>query len=179
MKAKAKVKVNKSMKWLPTLVWGILFAGWLTLVFVFSSQSYEQQSIQPLLRKSHIYIDIVRRLPEVTIKYGKKVIHSHASPLAFLEFLFRKGAHLFVYATFASILFMFMRSLNPRRWFRAIAVTLVVAIAVPALDEWNQLQSDERTGNATDVVLDFTGACIGLIVCLCIIGFFKLWRRFK
>lgn len=179
LKANAKVKGNKSMKWLPTLVWGILFVGWLTLVFVFSSQSYEQQSIQPLLRKSHIYIDIVRRLPEVTIKYRYSVINSHASPFAFLEFLFRKGAHLFVYATFASILFMFMRSLNPRRLFRAIAVTLVVAIAVPVLDEWNQLQSDKRTGNATDVVLDFTGACIGMIVCLLILGFFKLWRRFK
>jgi VanZ family protein len=172
-----KVNENKSMKWLPTLLWGILFAGWLTLVFVFSSQSYEQQSIQPFLRSSPRIADLVRMLPEVTIKYRTTILHSHSSPYQFIEFLFRKGAHLFVYATFASILFMFLRSLNPRRWFRSVAVTLVVALAVPALDEWNQLSSVRRTGNGMDVILDFVGACIGVIVCLCMIGLYKLLRR--
>lgn len=170
--------LNKSMKWLPTLLWGLLFTGWLALLFMFSSQTYEQQSIQPFLRSNFEYEQLVRWLPDVTITYRSSMVNSHDRPYSFIEFLFRKGAHLFVYAMFAAMLFMFVRSLSRGRWFLPIVVTLLVAIAVPALDEWNQLSSGgERTGNATDVMLDFAGGCAGLFVCLCIIGLAKLWRR--
>jgi VanZ family protein len=167
---------KKSVRWLPSLLWGILLAAWLTLVFVFSSQSYEQQSIQPLLFRYFSYQDLVRWLPDMTVKYRYSTIHSHSSPYQFIEFFFRKGAHLFVYATFAAVFFMFVRSLIPRRLILAVLVTLLVSVAVPAVDEWNQLSSEHRTGNATDVLLDFTGGCIGLLVCLVLIGFAKLWK---
>jgi VanZ family protein len=165
------------MKWLPTLLWGLLFTGWLALLFMFSSQSYEQQTIQPFLLSHFDYHQLVRWLPDITIKYRTSVFNSHQNPYNFIEFLFRKGAHLFVYATFAAVLFMFMRSLSRGRWFFSIVVTLLVTVAVPALDEWNQLSSHERTGNPTDVMLDFTGGCAGLLVCLCILGLIKLFRR--
>ncbi|OBZ11217.1 MULTISPECIES: VanZ family protein [Bacillales] len=168
--------MNKSTRWIPTLIWGILLTGWLALLFMFSSQTYEQQSIQPFLRSHFNYDQLVRWLPDMTITYRASVINSHDRPYSFIEFLFRKGAHLFVYATFAAMLFMFLRALTRGRWFISIVLTLLVAVAVPALDEWNQLGSDERTGNATDVVLDFAGGCAGLLVCLCILGVVKLWR---
>lgn len=169
--------MNKSTKWLPTLLWGLIFTGWLALLFMFSSQSYEQQTIQPFLLSHFDYHQLVRWLPDITITYRNSVFNSHENPYNFIEFLFRKGAHLFVYATFAAVLFMFMRSLSRGRWFLSIVVTLLVAIAVPALDEWNQLSSHARTGNKTDVLLDFTGGCAGLLVCLCILGLIKLRRR--
>lgn len=169
--------MNQSSRRVQNLLWGILLIGWLTLLFVFSSQSYEQQSIQPILHKYFTHAQLVHWLPDMTIKYRNSVVNSHYSPFNFIEFLFRKGAHLFVYTTFASILFMFVRSFNPRKLFRAIAVTLVISLAVPALDELNQLRSNERTGNATDVLLDFTGACAGVLVCLLILGVVALWRR--
>jgi VanZ family protein len=168
--------MNKPMRWMPTLIWGILLTGWLALLFMFSSQTYDQQSIQPFLRSHFDYYQLVRWLPDMTLTYRTSVINSHDRPYSFIEFLFRKGAHLFVYATFAALLFMFLRALTRGRWFISILLTLLVAIAVPALDEWNQLGSDERTGNATDVVLDFAGGCTGLLVCLSILGVVKLWR---
>lgn len=163
--------------WLSSLMWGLLLAAWVTLLFTFSSQTYEQQSIQPLLRKYLDYHDLLKWLPDVTIKYRKSIINSQASPYHFIEFLFRKGAHLFVYAAFAAIFYLFVRSFNRRRWFRSIMLTLVVVIAIPAMDEWNQLSSEHRTGNATDVLLDFAGGCAGLLVCLCVLGLIKLWRK--
>ncbi|MDQ8739294.1 VanZ family protein [Paenibacillus sp. LHD-38] len=169
--------MNKSMSWLPTLLWGMLLAGWLSLLFMFSSQSYDEQSIQPFLLTHFNYHQLKSWLPDMTITYRTSVIQSQVDPFRFIEFLFRKGAHLFVYATLAALLFMFLRSLTRGRWFLSIIITLLIAIAVPAMDEWNQLGSNERTGNATDVVLDFAGGCAGLLVCLCILGIIKLLRR--
>ncbi|NIK78165.1 VanZ family protein [Paenibacillus castaneae] len=169
--------MRNTYKWLPTLAWGILFIGWLILLFTLSSQTYEQQSIQPLLRSYFKYSDLVRWLPDITITYNKSVVNSHTNPFQFIEFLFRKGSHLFVYATFAAIGFMLLRSFNPKRWYFALALTLVIAVVVPALDEWNQSGSSHRTGNATDVVLDFAGGCVGLIICFCLLGIVKLFRR--
>lgn len=163
-------------RWKPTMMWGLLLVGWLGLLFLFSSQTYDQQSIQPFLRSHFTYDQLVRWLPDVTITYRTSIVNSHDRPYSFIEFLFRKGAHLFVYATFAALMFMFLRALTRGRWFLSIILTLMVAIAVPAMDEWNQLGSDERTGNATDVVLDFVGGCAGLLICLCILGVVKLWR---
>ncbi|MCA0756470.1 VanZ family protein [Paenibacillus sp. N4] len=169
--------MRKQVVGFPSLLWGALFAGWLWLLFTFSSQSYEQQSIQPWLRRTFNMQQLIRLLPDMTITYRAKTMHSHTDPFQFVEFLFRKGAHLFVYAMLAAILFMLMRSFNPRRWLRALAVTLVTAWVVPALDEWNQLSSVHRTGNVTDVWLDFVGGCAGVLVCLCILGVVRLLRR--
>ncbi|CAM4321466.1 VanZ family protein [Paenibacillus alkaliterrae] len=168
---------KKSIRAFPSLIWGVLFAAWLMFLFFLSSQSYEQQSIQPFLFKTFEFHQLISWLPDMTITYRTRTIHSHTNPYQFIEFLFRKGAHLFVYAVLAAILFMLMRSLNPRRWLRAIAVTLAVGLAVPALDEWNQLNSGHRTGNVTDVWLDFAGGCIGILVCLCVLGLLKLRRK--
>ncbi|MBD2872431.1 VanZ family protein [Paenibacillus arenilitoris] len=168
--------MKQSVVRLSTLIWGILLAAWLILIFALSSQSYEQQTILPLLITRIGYHDLVRLLPDITITYRWTTIHAHTSPYLFVEFLFRKGAHLFVYATFAGLLFMFIRSLFPRRVLAAVFVTLLVATAVPALDEWNQLSSANRTGNATDVVLDFAGGCVGLLVCLVVLGLMRLWK---
>jgi VanZ family protein len=171
--------VNRSTTWISTLVWGVLFAGWVTLLFLLSSQTYEQQSIQPFLRSHFSYDQLVRWLPDVTVKYRTSVIHAHERPYSFIEFFFRKGAHVFVYATFAAVLFMFMRALSRGWWIISLVVTLIAAFVIPALDEWNQLASDERTGNFTDVLLDFAGGCAGLILCLCLLGLVKLWRHLR
>lgn len=171
--------MRNTFRWLPSLIWGLLLAAWLTLLFTLSSQTYEQQSIQPLLRKYLNYNDLIRWLPDLSITYRHKTLHSLTNPYQFLEFLFRKGSHLFVYAVFAALVFMLMRSFNRKRWFLALLMTLVFAFAIPALDEWNQYGSSGRTGNATDVLLDFTGGCIGIFICFCILGVLKLFRRKK
>ncbi len=168
---------NRKKTGMSVAVWALLFAGWLTLVFTFSSQSYEQQSIQPFLREHIEFHQLVRWLPDMTITYNSSRIHSHSNPYHFVEFFFRKGAHVFVYAMLAGILFMLLRSFNKKRWLRAMLLTLVAAIIVPSLDEWNQLQSPNRTGNATDVWLDFAGGCLGLLVCFILLGLRKLWRK--
>lgn len=173
------MNINKPMKWWRIIVWGFLLAGWIGLLFLFSSQSYEEQSIQPLLIHYFGHDQLVEWLPDVTIAYEGSVINSHELPYHFVEFYFRKGAHFFVYAVYASLLFMFLRALSRGRWLLSAVITLLVAIAVPALDEWNQLGSEERTGSLMDVVLDFIGVCTGLFVCLCILGLIHLWRTWR
>ncbi len=165
------------MRWAPVVLLGTILAGWLVMLFVFSSQSYTEQNIQPFLRGHLNYHQLMRWLPNVTIRYQTSVINSHVDPYRFLEFLFRKGAHLFVYATLSAIMFMFLRAMTRGRIWISILLTLLVALAIPILDEWNQRGSNERTGNATDVMLDFTGGLAGLICCLCVAGVIKLWRR--
>ncbi|MOA02982.1 VanZ like family protein [compost metagenome] len=159
--------LHNAAQWRPAILWGILLVVVLALVFIFSSQGYEQQSILPFLRE-HIHPrTLAKWLPDMTITYRMKTIDAKEMPYTFTEFIFRKSAHLFMYASFAAALYMFIRTLPVRRrsQLKAISITLVSAIIVPMIDEWNQLSTSNRTGNLTDVWLDFTGCCIGMLLC--------------
>lgn len=158
-------------------MWLFILICWVVFIFTLSSQSYEKQSIKPTLHKWIEKDELARILPDTTFVYRGKTISSQEDPYNFVEFVFRKGAHLFMYAVMASILYMLLRSLLARRPFIAVFLTLLATVGVAGMDERNQLRSVNRTGNATDVLVDLTGACIGILFCLAVIGLFHLLRR--
>lgn len=83
-----------------------------------------------------------------------------------MQFFVRKSAHLFEYAVLALlILRAIKRPLRPASnswsWQRA-GVALLIAAAYAATDEWHQSFVPSRTADLNDVLIDSSGALIGL-----------------
>lgn len=143
--------------WLPVLLW----AG---LIFYFSSQSYEEQNLQPTLSQ---YIDaevIGDWFSGVSFRYADEEVSVETLGAAgFLEFFIRKAAHFTVYFVLAFLLVRaFSQSLRTRAkifWF-----SLILAVLYAASDEFHQSFTAGRTPLPLDVVLDSFSAFVGTIV---------------
>jgi len=136
-------------------------------LFSFASQSYDQQTIVPFLRSHLNEGELTRLLPNIAVKYGDRVFMLKWQPLQFLEFVFRKMAHLTMYATLAAVLYLALIPFRFRLKWKAAAVLLAIVCAA-SLDEWNQTMSVRRNGEGIDVVLDLFGGAAGLLACIAI-----------
>jgi len=173
------MSIKGSRRKLAAWIWTMLAAGWIMLVFFFSSQPYKDQNIQPLLRRLLKGHDFKRYLPDISFTYGNKLIIVKQMPYTFLEFVFRKSAHLFIYAMLAAIVFILVRALNRRRIGIACAAALLATGIVAAADEWNQLQQIHRSGSLIDIGLDLIGGLLGLLAVLALLGMRAIWRSYK
>lgn len=161
-----------------SIIWILIVFCWVFLIFTFSSESYNQQSIKPTLNKWVTKEKLAESLPNTSVTYRGDTVVAKEDPYGFVEFFFRKGAHLFMYAVLAVGLYMMIRSLMGRRqMILPVIMSLILTGGTAAMDERNQLSSVGRTGNPTDVIVDLTGACIGLIVGITINYFLDRRRR--
>lgn len=145
------------------LFYGLPVLLWLGVIWFLSSQPYQEQSIVPLLKKGVSLQQARDVLPDVTFHYGSRIVSSQKNPYGFMEFLLRKGAHLFVYGILAALGCLALARVKMRFWQKAVLALLFVGF-VASWDEWNQLRSAERTGNYRDVVMDLGGGCLGIVL---------------
>ncbi|QJC51137.1 VanZ family protein [Paenibacillus albicereus] len=144
------------------LLWGCLLS-WLVLIFVFSSQPYQTQSIQPALERKLDAETVQKWLPPMSFHYNGQLYLSSYNPYDVIEFLFRKAAHLFVYAVLAALAWALARLYRvPPGLSAFIALSLTALIA--CLDEYNQQFSLSRTPNPEDVLIDWIGGCLGVVL---------------
>jgi VanZ family protein len=99
-------------------------------------------------------------------------LNPEISPVALAQahLLLRKAAHVTEYAILAALLFRGWRSAFPGFWHRA-AAALVPAMLFAASDEFHQSYVASRTSSLGDVLLDWSGALLGLMICTAI------WKR--
>nr|WP_275901640.1 VanZ family protein [Paenibacillus sp. SYP-B3998] len=149
---------------------------WTLLIFYFSSQSHQEQSIQPILHKWFTKEGMLSVIPEITVHYHHATIEAKEQPYEFAEFIFRKSSHLFMYAVLAVSAYWALFHL---RW-RFIAKMLLVeiyVILIATADEWNQTRSVQRTSALQDIVLDSVGGLLGLVaIKFCLFIFPKIRR---
>ena len=129
-------------KWL----WWLAVALWIAVVLGFSSDRFSAEStarfLAPLVR--WIY-------PSIS-----------ADTQQLLQFLARRGAHLFEYAVLAALAYQALRESSSRWRSAALALALVVAVAIA--DETHQSFSAARTGSPIDVSLDVAGGAAALLL---------------
>jgi len=148
----------------------------LILILAFSSQPYREQSIQPFLQRTLSAEQAKRVLPDVHIRYNGKTYSRETNPYGLIEFLFRKGAHLFLYGLFAVVTALALQPYRKRTGAWSVAMlSLAAVLLVALLDEWNQGRSSARTPAREDVILDLAGGLLGLAV---LSGIRHLFRRF-
>ncbi|MDN7241746.1 VanZ family protein [Planococcus sp. N028] len=130
----------------------------LGILFISSGQTYEQQTLIPTLEKYLVSKPFEGLLSYLHIPYyGIMVSIEERGYFAFIEFLLRKGAHLFMFGALAIAVFVLLP--KPKFWL-AFAITVGLAF----LDEFHQSLTGGRTPTGQDVLLDSIGAFIALSI---------------
>ena len=78
-------------------------------------------------------------------------------------FLVRKTGHFLEFFTLGCCLCLDIRILT-RNWWARIFVPLFFGILFPVLDETLQLFSPGRSSEVRDVLIDFCGVCVGILI---------------
>ncbi|WP_168735853.1 VanZ family protein [Cohnella fermenti] len=134
---------------------------WTCLIFVFSSEPYEKQSIQPLLHEKLGDSGLLQAMPDLAITYNDTTLSTQRDPFQFVEFIFRKGAHLFMYGVLAA---GWSLLLGARVRGGRLLVLVMAAVALTAsLDEWNQSHVAGRYSLPSDVGIDIVGGLMGFM----------------
>lgn len=133
---------------------------WMVLIFLLSHQPANESS-----ELSQGFTDVVMSIIETVV-----------SPLQidmdFLHFFIRKSAHFFAYFVLGILVFHALRLSNVYG-IRAVLITLGICIIYAISDEVHQLFIPGRSGEVTDVIIDSTGAMVGIFVYIFMLRFLK------
>jgi len=133
--------------WLPLFLWmALMFFGSTDLM----SAEHTSRILTPLLRWWN---------PDIS-----------PAAIAQVHFFVRKAAHLTEYAILAVLLSRALRVWVEKFW-RRVALTLAPAMIFAAADELHQSFVASRTASLGDVLLDCSGALLGLMICA------TTWKR--
>ncbi|WP_285765452.1 VanZ family protein [Peribacillus sp. SI8-4] len=156
----------------PKYIFPILLVFWAMVIFFFSSQTYEEQSITPFLAQFNTpyWYD---RLEGISFMYGGVGVSARTAGVnGFLEFFIRKGAHLFIFFVFGFLtLGVWCRFV--RNQVLTFAGALVCVLFYASADELHQMVTGGRTPLLQDVMLDTCGGLLGI----CCFLIFNRWRK--
>ncbi len=141
----------------------------MALLFISSSQTYEQQTSVPFLEKTFKAQPFEQFLSRFSVQYAGEVMSVKTSGYyKFVEFFIRKGAHFFCYFLLGGSWFL---GVYPK--LKNVGISLVIswlaATGYAALDEFHQMFTGGRTPLFQDVVLDSAGALTACMLCVIVI----------
>lgn len=139
------------------------------ILFVSSSQTYEEQSLTSSLDKLLANKPFEQQLSAISFHYaGSEISIAAKGYSSFIEFFIRKGAHFFSYALLGFSLFMGFSAFIKRTWL-VISLSAGIPLGYAAMDEFHQMLTGGRTPLVQDVLLDFSGAMVGLLIAYVVI----------
>lgn len=148
----------RNRKWLfPALI-----VLWALILFILSSQSYEEQSLVPILEtfNTPFWYEL---FDGISFMYGGFEVSVQTAGVAgFLEFFVRKGAHLFVFFVLGFFIFGVWRMYLKKTIFAFLGALLCVVLFA-GIDEFHQLFTDGRTAMVEDVLIDTFGGLLGIL----------------
>lgn len=153
-----------------------LFA-WMGLIYFSSSQSYDDQTIQPVL--SGVNLDFVYTLFSwVSFTYGDSVVSLETrSPASFVEFFIRKGAHVVVFGVLGILAFRLFNLFCA--YAKTVCLSMLIVAGYSIFDEFRQSLHPGRSGMIEDVVLNSFGGVIGISISLLFISYRKKQIKMK
>ena len=152
---------------------GILALFWMCVIFAFSAQEQEESSA---VSETFSYRMVRSADSLFGLDWNDEKLHEIANAI---EGYVRKAAHMTEYAILSVLLYIWLG-----KWQFATKKKMLLAIIAAALyaasDEIHQLFVAGRSGRLTDVLIDSTGAILGVLI---FIGAGKcisfLWNRRK
>lgn len=145
----------------------IVMAGWMGLIFYFSSRTGSVSSAQSSQMQDMIF-NVVPNIKGVYLKIigsGVGILH------------IRKLAHMFLYfmLTVISYVFMYMKT---NSFVTGIKASMFISVIYAALDEIHQLYVVGRSGQLTDVWVDSIGVFIAIMI-ISIVEVIRSKKRLK
>ncbi|MDT9721334.1 VanZ family protein [Paenibacillus sp. ClWae2A] len=156
----------------------LLITIWVVVIWSMSAQSYQQQTIQPWLHQWSEQIQWVLSLPDIQFTYGEHHYSLNARPYDFAEFIFRKTAHIFVYAVLAVLVYCGMRYRRSGMK-TCIRIALATVIVIASIDEYIQQFSPNRTASIRDVGVDLIGGLCGVMLWIAGVAIYRKLRSFR
>ena len=106
---------------------------------------------------------------KVTNKYGLTNLNINSQKIDkvsdIINFPLRKVAHAFVYFVLSiMILFTINYIKKNKKYFWSLLISLSIIITLAGLDEFHQTFVDGRSGSIKDVIIDVSGAVIGIFI---------------
>jgi VanZ family protein len=127
------------------LFWWALALGWAVLLFWFSGQDgVDSSDLSGRLARA-----LMARMPFINV-----------SEITF-EFYLRKLAHFGIFAVEGFLMRVALYNTRPSRWLNGIIAALVCC-PVAVLNELYQLTAVDRSCSVTDMLIDLSGALIGI-----------------
>jgi VanZ family protein len=127
-------------KWIPVILW-------MLVIFILSHQDASQSGSLSSGLLSRILSFLAPLLPPKL-------------PLPFLHLLLRKGAHFTAYFILALLVLRTREDLTPNLRQKALLICALYAVT----DEFHQTFIPGRAGQLTDVLLDTSGAALGILL---------------
>lgn len=147
----------------------------LIVVIIMANMSYEQQSLMSFLQDILQDKPFEQWLSQFQFHYWGGIVSVETKGyFKFVEFLIRKGTHLFGYGLLALILYSFY---NRLKWRFPMVLSFLSIVVIASLDEYRQSMIPGRTGIVDDVVLDASGALTCLVITKIIVVSYHYVKR--
>ena len=145
------MKWSDEMKGIKKVVPWLLVALWMMVIFYFSHQ--------PATQSSHLSSGITQMLMDIL----KKVMPNVAFDVEGFHYLVRKNAHFFVYLVLGLLVVNGLRS-SGIKGYKKIGISIAICVLYAISDEVHQLFVPGRAGQIKDVLIDSSGAIVGILI---------------
>jgi VanZ family protein len=145
--------VSRGLAWLSALLW-------IAIIQTLGSSDFSSSETSRLLGPLLLWL-----FPDSSAE----LLHS-------VQFGIRKAAHVVEYGILALLWHRAWRLSRGGAPWRAALASLTVVVAVASVDEWRQARSTDRTGAASDVLLDTFGGASALLAARWVSGWRARWR---
>ena len=151
----------------------------MVILFISSSQTYEQQSHVGLLSRLLKEEPLKEWLSKFAFSYaGSEISIAEKGYFSFVEFFIRKGAHFFTYFVLGGSLFLSLSYRKIPYWLSAFFGWLA-ATGYAGMDEYHQMLTGGRTPLFQDVMLDSAGALTAVLLSWGILSWQKRGKKRK
>ncbi|MGP4077076.1 VanZ family protein [Halobacillus sp. K22] len=135
------------------------------ILFIFSSQPYEEQNIKPAMNQ-WIPVEWLRPLadPIHFTYHGEEVSVETQGVDGVIEFLIRKSAHFFMFFLLMVTLWNAIHKTWRLPFGRELLYALCITVLYAAFDEFHQSLTPNRTPYIGDVMIDTAGALTGVVL---------------
>ena len=137
----------------------VVLVFWCIFIFYNSSRS----GLSSNNTSFNLLNDIKTEYHKITSKNSTVKIDENSKRNIELNFILRKYAHTFEYFILSILIFGFMHIIKIEKK-KAYYITAAICLSYAALDEFHQLFVPGRAASVKDVLIDFVGSLIGLLL---------------